>query len=103
MGKIQGFDPLFFLLCCQQRKKLLTKNGIRNILCLSNSLTIKIKRIQQMYKGEKKMLEKITEIIAEQLDVDAASINAGTSLRMILRQIHLIFSSLSWQLRKSME
>lgn len=81
MGKIQGFDPLFFLLCCQQRKKLLTKNGIRNILCLSNSLTIKIKRIQQMYKGEKKMLEKITEIIAEQLDVDAASINAGTSFK----------------------
>ena len=34
-----------------------------------------------MYKGEKKMLEKITEIIAEQLDVDAASINAGTSFK----------------------
>lgn len=34
-----------------------------------------------MYKGEKKMLEKITEIIAEQLDVDAASINAETSFK----------------------
>ena len=34
-----------------------------------------------MYKGEKEMLEKITEIIAEQLDVDAASITAATSFK----------------------
>ena len=40
------------------------------------------------------MLEKMSEMIAEQLNCDAAGITAETSLRMILAQTHL--TCLSW-------
>ena len=40
------------------------------------------------------MLEKMSEMIAEQLNCDAAGITAETSFKMILAQIHL--TCLSW-------
>ena len=58
------------------------EQDIREYLESKSSATCFLKDLARLeMQREKKMLEKITEIIAEQLDVDAASINAETSFK----------------------